>query len=69
MQEDTPHTSNATGASRQHGGGGARVGDLCVDDEPSILSSLRRLFRPKGYQIYIAEGGKAALVSAGADCG
>ena len=34
---------------------------LCVDDEPSILSSLKRLFRPKGYQIHVAEGGKAAL--------
>ena len=34
---------------------------LFVDDEPSILSSLRRLFRPIGYQIHLAEGGKAAL--------
>ena len=34
---------------------------LCVDDEPSILSSLKRLFRPRGYQVHIAEGGKAAL--------
>ena len=34
---------------------------LFVDDEPSILSSLRRLFRPKGYQIHLAEGGLAAL--------
>lgn len=34
---------------------------LCVDDEPSILSSLKRLFRPKGYQILVAEGGNAAL--------
>jgi response regulator RpfG family c-di-GMP phosphodiesterase len=34
---------------------------LFVDDEPSILSSLKRLFRPKGYQIHLAEGGKAAL--------
>jgi response regulator RpfG family c-di-GMP phosphodiesterase len=34
---------------------------LCVDDEPNILSSLRRLFRAKGFQVRVAEGGKAGL--------
>jgi len=34
---------------------------LFVDDEPGILSSLRRLFRPHGYRILIAEGGQAGL--------
>ena len=34
---------------------------LCVDDEPNILSSLRRLFRAKGYQVVIAEGGREGL--------
>ena len=34
---------------------------LFVDDEPNILSSLRRLFRPQGYRIFIAEGGAAGL--------
>ena len=34
---------------------------LCVDDEPNILSSLRRLFRAKGFQVRIAEGGQAGL--------
>lgn len=34
---------------------------LCVDDEPNILSSLRRLFRTKGYQVRTAEGGAAGL--------
>jgi len=34
---------------------------LCVDDEPSILSSLRRLFRAKGFQVHVAEGGAAGL--------
>lgn len=34
---------------------------LCVDDEPNILSSLRRLFRPQGYQILVAESGAAGL--------
>lgn len=34
---------------------------LFVDDEPSILSSLKRLFRPHGYSIHTAEGGQAGL--------
>lgn len=34
---------------------------LCVDDEPSILSSLRRLFRTTSYRILTAESGAAAL--------
>jgi response regulator RpfG family c-di-GMP phosphodiesterase len=34
---------------------------LFVDDEPGILSALRRLFRPHGYRILIAEGGQAGL--------
>ena len=34
---------------------------LCVDDEPNILSSLRRLFRPHGYRVLTAEGGAAGL--------
>lgn len=34
---------------------------LCVDDETSILSSLRRLFRAHGYQVLTAESGQAGL--------
>lgn len=34
---------------------------LFVDDEPSILSSLRRLFRQHGYRILLAESGAAGL--------
>lgn len=34
---------------------------LFVDDESSILSALRRLFRPEGYRILTAEGGAAGL--------
>ena len=34
---------------------------LLVDDEPSILSSLKRLLRPTGYRILTAESGAAAL--------
>jgi response regulator RpfG family c-di-GMP phosphodiesterase len=34
---------------------------LCVDDEPNILSALRRLFRAKGYKVLTAESGAAGL--------
>ena len=34
---------------------------LLVDDEPSILSALRRLFRPQGYRVLTAEGGQSGL--------
>lgn len=34
---------------------------LCVDDEPGILSALRRLFRAKGFDVRVAEGGLAGL--------
>jgi response regulator RpfG family c-di-GMP phosphodiesterase len=34
---------------------------LCVDDEPNILSSLRRLFRTQGYQVLTEESGSAGL--------
>lgn len=34
---------------------------LFVDDEPNILSSLRRLFRKEGYQVQTAESGAAGL--------
>ncbi|MDR3411563.1 MAG: response regulator [Formivibrio sp.] len=39
----------------------AEITLLFVDDEPSILSSLRRLFRQQGYQILLAESGAAGL--------
>jgi response regulator RpfG family c-di-GMP phosphodiesterase len=34
---------------------------LCVDDEPNILASLRRLFRKHGYEVFTAEGGGDGL--------
>lgn len=34
---------------------------LCVDDEPNILSSLRRLFRASGYRVLTAESGALGL--------
>ena len=57
MQLDAPPAQNIGTSTVTTGG----LSILFVDDEPSILSSLKRLFRPKGYQIHLAEGGKAAL--------
>jgi response regulator RpfG family c-di-GMP phosphodiesterase len=34
---------------------------LCVDDEANILSALRRVFRPLGYQVFTADSGAEAL--------
>ena len=34
---------------------------LCVDDEPNILSALKRLFRGKGWQTVTADSGQAGL--------
>lgn len=48
------------GASLQ--GGGQRVWRiLCVDDEPNIVASLRRLFRGSGYQVTTATSGAQAI--------
>ncbi|MBV8635560.1 MAG: response regulator, partial [Burkholderiaceae bacterium] len=52
----TPEIAASPGTRPQ---GAARV--LCVDDEPNILSSLRRLLRAEGYQVLLAEGGAAGL--------
>lgn len=34
---------------------------LCVDDEPSILSALKRVFRPHGYEVLTAGSGAEGL--------
>lgn len=34
---------------------------LCIDDEPNILSALRRLFRPHGYEVTVAGGAAEGL--------
>lgn len=34
---------------------------LCVDDEPNILASLQRLFRPAGYRVRVANSGAEGL--------
>lgn len=34
---------------------------LCVDDEANILSALRRLFRPHGYAVHVANSGAEGL--------
>ena len=54
-----PAAMNAELASTSSSAPSATV--LFVDDEPSVLSALRRLFRPQGYKVLMAEGGKAGL--------
>lgn len=39
----------------------AKAQILFVDDEPPILNSLKRLFRPSGYRVHIANSGAEAL--------
>jgi response regulator RpfG family c-di-GMP phosphodiesterase len=39
----------------------APVRILCVDDEPSILSALKRVFRPLGYIVLTATSGREGL--------
>jgi response regulator RpfG family c-di-GMP phosphodiesterase len=41
--------------------GSEAPGVLLVDDEPGILSALRRLLRPAGYRLFTAESGQAGL--------
>ncbi|KAG8152658.1 HD domain-containing phosphohydrolase [Burkholderia catarinensis] len=54
----SPETTEAVAAS----GDVDRVPSiLLVDDEPSVLSALRRVFRPAGYDIRTADSGEAAL--------
>lgn len=49
-------TSTATAASASPP---ARI--LCVDDEPSILAALKRVFRPLGYTLFTATSGQEGL--------
>ncbi|MCA8099933.1 HD domain-containing phosphohydrolase [Burkholderia contaminans] len=54
----SPETTRAAATSDDAGG---VPSILLVDDEPSVLSALRRVFRPAGYEILTAESGEAAL--------
>ncbi|VWC65888.1 two-component system response regulator [Burkholderia lata] len=54
----SPETTGAPATSDDAGG---VPSILLVDDEPSVLSALRRAFRPAGYEILTAESGEAAL--------
>lgn len=54
----SPETTGAAAISDDAGG---VPSILLVDDEPSVLSALRRVFRPAGYEILTAESGEAAL--------
>lgn len=64
MPLDTPrnHTTMTDTTTSTSLGPNAPLGTvLCVDDEPSILSALRRLFRARGLQVKVAESGPAGL--------
>ena len=58
-QAPIPPTPSTTSVSPNAPAAPATV--LCVDDEPNILSSLRRLFRANGYRVLTAEGGALGL--------
>jgi response regulator RpfG family c-di-GMP phosphodiesterase len=58
-EQDSMSTSTSTSASASTAAAPPTI--LCVDDEPNILSSLRRLFRPHGYRVLTADGGAAGL--------
>lgn len=62
--------AGATGGAPEGATGGKAAGELpparparvlCVDDEPNILFALRRLFRHEGYEVLLAESGRAGL--------
>ena len=53
LEADPGDFTETVDRSRQH--------LLFVDDEPSILNALRRLFLPLGYKIHLAESGAKAL--------
>jgi len=59
MRELTPGLPG--GAPGSPGGEGGSATLLLVDDEPLILKSLERLFRPFDFRVLTAEGGRAGL--------
>ena len=52
---------NSLASSAVKEGAAQQAALLFVDDEPNILSALKRLFRPLGYRIFTAAGGAAGL--------
>lgn len=63
METSSPSASMACATAEDSGMASAipRWTLLCVDDEPGILSALRRLFRTGGWRVLTAESGAAAL--------
>jgi response regulator RpfG family c-di-GMP phosphodiesterase len=57
----TDATAHPPGSAPAGQGAERRWTMLCVDDEPSILSSLKRLLRATGHRVLTAEGGAQAL--------
>lgn len=58
MHELAPSPPSTDSTARQDA---APFSLLFVDDEPNILSALRRLFRPAGYRIHLAPSGAEGL--------
>ncbi|HSV53646.1 MAG TPA: response regulator, partial [Burkholderiaceae bacterium] len=56
-----PAAVQENGAGMSDGPAGASQTVLCVDDEPNIVSALRRLFRSSGYRVVTATSGAEAL--------
>ena len=59
MNETTPSNLDTTDSSAAWDPSTVKI--LCVDDEPNVLSALRRMFTLEGCAITIADGGGAAL--------
>lgn len=61
MAEGAASTTAPAPAPSAAGTPGARLRVLAVDDEPNILSALRRTLRGRGFDIQVAQGGAAGL--------
>ncbi|NBY05225.1 MAG: response regulator [Betaproteobacteria bacterium] len=59
MNDNTASTLDVTDLSSHWDPASVKI--LCVDDEPNVLSALRRMFNLEGCQITEARGGSAAL--------
>lgn len=60
LDTDTPPSQTASACTDLKAEPGG-YGVLFVDDEPSVLKAMRRVFRQENYRLYTAESGQAAL--------
>ena len=59
MNDSTPPTTEEAVVSAPWDPSAVKI--LCVDDEPNVLSALRRMFTLEGCTISVADSGAAAL--------